>query len=145
MKAIEDNLRGSEPVDWNSIDWTKVNRNVRQLQVRIAKAERDGRDGKVRSLQRILTHSFSGRASAVKRVTQNKGKNTPGVDGELWHSSRHKGAAIERIERTKYKAHTLRPVYITKTNGKKRRCNPISFDRAIRRFTCPANPAGMSG
>ena len=33
-----------------------------------------GRTGKVKSLQWLLTHSFYGRALAVKRVTSNKGK-----------------------------------------------------------------------
>lgn len=28
----------SEPVDWKGINWKKVNRNVKQLQVRIVKA-----------------------------------------------------------------------------------------------------------
>ncbi|WP_110855855.1 reverse transcriptase N-terminal domain-containing protein [Paraburkholderia silvatlantica] len=28
----------------------------------------------------LLTHSCSGRAIAVKRVTENQGRNTPGVD-----------------------------------------------------------------
>jgi hypothetical protein len=31
-------------------------------------------------LQRLLTCSFSGKALAVKRVTENKGKRTSGVD-----------------------------------------------------------------
>jgi predicted nicotinamide N-methyase len=29
-------------VDWNSIDWKKVNRNARRLQVRIVKAIEEG-------------------------------------------------------------------------------------------------------
>jgi RNA-directed DNA polymerase len=132
MKVTNHNLRGSEPVDWNSIDWNKVNRNVRQLQVRIAKAEREGRIGKVRSLQRILTRSFGGRALAVKRVTENKGKDTPGVDGALWKTPRHKGVAVEWLARTRYKAQPLRRVYIPKSNGKMRPLGiPTISDRAM--------------
>ena len=63
-------------VDWHSIDWQHVNQNVRRLQARIVKATQDGRWGKVKALQRLLTHSFSGKALAVKRVTQNQGKRT---------------------------------------------------------------------
>jgi retron-type reverse transcriptase len=35
-------------------------------------------------LQRFLTRSFSGKAVAVKRVTENQGKHTPGGDGVTW-------------------------------------------------------------
>lgn len=69
---------------WADIDWTLIDRNVRKLQVRIAKATRDGNWRRVKALQRFLTRSFSGRAKAVRRVTENRGKKTPGVDGVLW-------------------------------------------------------------
>jgi RNA-directed DNA polymerase len=39
-------LAGAPPyraVDWNSIDWERVNRNVRRLQARIVKAIEEGR------------------------------------------------------------------------------------------------------
>ena len=61
-------------VDWHAIDWHAVNQNVRRLQTRIVKATQEGRWGKVKALQRLLTHSFSGKALAVKRVTDNHGK-----------------------------------------------------------------------
>jgi hypothetical protein len=61
-------------VDWNAIDWRKAHQNVRRLQVRIVKAMQEGRWGKVKALQRLLTHSFSGRVMAVRRVTENRGK-----------------------------------------------------------------------
>lgn len=57
-------------------------KNVRRLQARIVKATMEGRMGKVRALQHLLTHSHSGREMAVERVTSNAGKKTPGVDGE---------------------------------------------------------------
>lgn len=69
---------------WNSIDWNKANAYVKKLQMRIVKAHQQGRTGKVKSLQWLLTHSFYGRALAVKRVTSNKGKKTAGVDKILW-------------------------------------------------------------
>ena len=65
---------------WEQIDWAKCERQVGRLQARIVKATREGRWGKVKTLQWLLTHSFSGQALAVKRVTENQGKNTPGVD-----------------------------------------------------------------
>ena len=66
-------------VDWYTIDWRQVYRNVRRLQARIVKATQAGRWGKVQALQRLLTHSFSAKVVAVKRVTENQGKRTPGV------------------------------------------------------------------
>ena len=71
-------------VDWHAIDWPKVHTTVRRLQARIVQATKAGRWGKVKALQRLLTHSFSGKALAVKRVTENPGKRTPGVDGQTW-------------------------------------------------------------
>ena len=65
---------------WHSINWSKVWRNVRRLQARIVKATQQGRWNKARALQRLLTRSFSGKALAVRRVTENPGKHTPGVD-----------------------------------------------------------------
>ena len=58
--------------------------------MRIVKAHQQGRTGKVKSLQWLLTHSFYGRALAVKRVTSNKGKKTAGVDKILWSTPKLK-------------------------------------------------------
>src|SRR5437660_618392 len=69
---------------WGQIDWARCERTVNRLQVRIVKATKEGRWGKVKALQHLLTHSFSGRAMAVKRVTENRGRRTPGIDGEIW-------------------------------------------------------------
>ena len=63
-----------EKEDWHAINWQKVNRNVRRLQVRIVKATQEGRWGKVKAFQHLLTHSYSGKALAVRRVTENQGK-----------------------------------------------------------------------
>ena len=72
-----------EAVAWHDINWKKCHRNVRRLQARIVKAMKAGQKRKVRALQLILARSLSGRVMAVKRVTTNRGKNTPGVDGEI--------------------------------------------------------------
>ena len=69
---------------WHGINWADVHRQVRRLQARIVKATQEGRHNKVKALQWLLTHSFSGRALAVKRVTENQGKNTAGVDRVTW-------------------------------------------------------------
>lgn len=117
---------------WRSIDWKVARREVRRLQMRIAKAVKAGNNGKVKSLQWLLTHSFYAKALAVKRVTSNKGKNTPGVDGIIWKTSHAKVQAIYRLRQRGYKAQPLRRTYIPKTNGKKRPLSiPTMHDRAM--------------
>ena len=86
-------------VDWHSIDWQHVNKNVRRLQARIVKATQEGKWGKVNALQRLLTHSFSGKALAVRRVTENQGKRTAGVDGALWSTPTQKMLAVHALRR----------------------------------------------
>jgi len=95
-------------VDWCAIDWRAVHREVRRLQARIVKAVQEGRWGKVKALQRLLTHSFSGKALAVRRVTENQGKRTPGVDGEIWNTPAKKAKAIERLRQRGYQPQPLR-------------------------------------
>ena len=60
-------------VDWHASNWQKAPTIVRRLQARIVKATQVGRGGKVRALQRLLTHAFSAKAVAVKRVTEHHG------------------------------------------------------------------------
>src|SRR5882672_9105950 len=81
-------------IEWHAIDWRKVHHNVRRLQARIVKAVKENRWGKVKALQRLLTHSFSCKALAVKRVTENSGKKTPGVDKIIWDTPEKKATAI---------------------------------------------------
>ncbi len=105
---------------WERIDWSQCEQQVRRLQARIVKATQEGRRGKVKALQWLLTHSFCGRALAVKRVTNNQGKNTPGVDGAIWSTPASRYKAIDTLRRRGYQPHPLRRVYIPKANGKLR-------------------------
>ncbi len=43
---------------WSVINWRDVEAHVRRLQLRIAKAIKIRRYGRVKALQRLLTHSF---------------------------------------------------------------------------------------
>lgn len=105
---------------WHDIDWKAVDHNVRRLQARIVKATKEGRWGKVKALQRLLTHSFSGKAVAVRRVTENDGSDTPGVDQVIWDTPEKKAQAIATLKQRGYHPLPLRRVYIPKRNGKKR-------------------------
>src|SRR6266700_6612773 len=89
-------------VKWHRIDWSVAHRNVRRLQMRIVKATQEGKWGKVKALQHLLTHSQSGKALAVKRVTENDGKRTPGVDKVLWTTPEQKMAAVHTLRQRGY-------------------------------------------
>src|SRR5215831_14558115 len=110
----------SPGVAWQTINWRAVCRNVCRLQARIVKTTREGRWGKVKALQHLLTHSFSGKALAVRRVTENQGKRTPGVDGITWDTPEQKAVAITRLRQRSYRPQPLKRVYIPKRNGKLR-------------------------
>jgi len=121
-----------ESVSWHSIDWAKCYREVRRLQARIVKATREGKHSKVKALQWILTHSFSGKALAVRRVTENQGKRTPGVDRVTWSTPEAKSEAVLSLRRHGYRPRPLRRIYIPKANGKKRPLGiPTMKDRAM--------------
>ena len=108
-------------VAWDGINWADVQRQVRRLQARIVKATQAGKHNKAKALQWLLTHSFSGKALAVKRVTENKGKNTAGVDKVTWKTPEAKINAIASLKRRGYSTLPLRRVLIPKKNGTKTR------------------------
>ena len=120
------------PRNWRSIDWQRCERDVRELQVRIVKALKEGRIGKVKSLQRILVNSFAAKALAVRRVTSNKGGSTPGVDNITWLTDTERYKAISSLKTRGYRPKPLRRVYIPKKNGRMRPLGiPTIKDRAM--------------
>lgn len=132
ISAKSKSASSGRPEHWHHIDWGLVNRNVRGTQVRIAKAVQAGQWRRVYSLQRWLTRSFCARALAVKRVTENSGKRTSGVDGRLWATPKAKWKAIDDLKRRGYRPSPLRRVYIPKRNGKSRALGiPTMKDRAM--------------
>ena len=134
MTAQQHNAGASSghTTQWHEINWVKCVREVRRLQARIVKATQEGKHGKVKALQWMLTNSFSGKACAVKRVTGNRGKRTPGVDGKTWGTPSSKMKAMLSLKRRGYKPLPLRRIYIPKSNGKQRPLGiPTMKDRAM--------------
>ena len=118
--------------DWHSIPWKTVNETVRRLQARIVQATKAGKWHKVQALQHLLTHSFSGKSLAVRRVTENQGQNTPGIDRVTWKDPESKWMAIHNLQQRGYKALPLRRVYIPKANGTQRPLGiPTMKDRTM--------------
>lgn len=116
---------------WQSIDWHVIQANVRRLQIRIAKAVRENRWNKVKVLQRLLVKARATRLLAVRRVTTNRGRRTPGIDRVLWSTDAQKWEAVDQLGAPGYYPKPLRRVAIPKANGKKRYLGiPTMLDRA---------------
>src|SRR5215510_1177099 len=97
---------------WHGIDWAGCYRRVWSLQRRIVQAVQAGAWRKAKRLSYLLVHSFAARALAVRRVTENKGKKTPGVDGERWETPEQKAAAVTQIGQWRhYQPQPLKRVY----------------------------------
>jgi RNA-directed DNA polymerase len=117
---------------WSPIELEEVEKFVRKLQVAIAEATKARKWHEVRKLQFKLVNSFRAKLLAVKVVTSNKGKNTPGVDGQTWNSKAEKLNGAISLTATGYKPSPLRRVEIPKRNGKTRPLGiPTMRDRAM--------------
>lgn len=117
---------------WEEINFNKAEKYVKKLQKRIAVAYANDNHDVVMYLQHTLIHSFYAKALAIKYVSTNRGKNTPGVDGIVWNTSKLKFDAINDLRRRGYKHKPLRRIYILKSNGKRRPLSiPTMKDRAM--------------
>lgn len=118
--------------NWSRVDWSRVRAQVYRLQMRIAKAVREERWNRAKALSHLLTHSFYAKLLAVKQVTSNKGKRTPGIDRVLWKGAGQRWWAAQRLRSWGYRAQPLRRLYIPKSNGKQRPLGiPTMEDRAM--------------
>src|SRR5664279_5726755 len=57
----------------------------------------------------ILARSMT--VMAVRRVTENRGKRTPGIDGIIWDTPHKKSAGVESLHQRGYHPQPLRRVY----------------------------------
>ena len=133
MDTIPDSdVASAEWSAWHEISWSDTYQTVGKLQTRIAKATKAGNWRKVRSLQSLLTRSSSAKALAVRRVTENQGRKTPGVDGQTWSSPEEKWSAAQKLCSRGYKPSPLRRIHIPKASGGLRPLGiPTMRDRAM--------------
>ena len=130
MIKVTDDLKNDTEL-WNSINWVKVNQIVHRLQLRIVKAVKANNLQKVRSLQRLMARSQAAKLLAVKKVTSNRGKRTPGVDNMVLDTPGKKWRQAQQLNQPGYSSQPLKRVYVPKKNGKKRPLGiPTMQDRA---------------
>lgn len=118
---------------WKQINWKQAETYINRLQIRIVKAMQENKWRLVRRLQYLITHSFFGKALAVKRMISNKGKNTPGIDEKVWKTDKENLDALITLQINGYRASALRRIYIEKFGKKEKRRLGISTmkDRAM--------------
>jgi len=69
---------------------------------------------------------------AVRRVTENHGTHTPGVDRVIWNTPEKKTQAVNTLRQRGYQPLPARRVYIPKSNGKTRPLGILTMrDRAM--------------
>lgn len=109
---------------WHQIDWKAVNAEVTNLRERIFVASEENDLRKVGNLQKLMMRSTANKLQAIRRVTQtNKGKNTPGTDGEIITTPEERWELLQWLSDYNIKDWTPPPtrrVEIPKKNGKMR-------------------------
>jgi len=117
---------------WQYINWKQVVLTVKSIQSRIVKAVRAGRWNKVKVLQGILARSHAAKLLAIRRITENSGKRTAGIDGQKWNTPKAKFNGLKELTLKGYQPKAVRRINIPKKNGKKRPLGiPTMKDRAM--------------
>src|SRR5436189_1580652 len=87
-------------LDWDAVEWRRVEDDVRRLRQRIFTASQAGDLKKVRNLQKLMLRSRANALMSVRRVTElNAGRKTAGVDGKVVVSAPVKAALADRVRR----------------------------------------------
>jgi len=100
-------MKITSKVDWNSINWRKIQLRIWRIQRKIYDCSKRSEKFKVIKLQKTLISLLEAKFLAVRKVTQdNRGRRTAGVDG------------VRLLEPTK----RFQLAYSLKIDG---RCDPI--------------------
>jgi len=112
----------TEELKYSNINWDKCNKQVLKIQRKIIVAWKKEEKEKVEKLQETLVKSFAARAIAVRKVTTNEGKKTPGIDKVLIKTREEKEKLISELKNlNQYKAKPVKRVYIPKNKDKNKR------------------------
>jgi RNA-directed DNA polymerase len=120
-------------VEWNKLNWKKIQKSVFKLQKRIYKASLSGNTKEVRKLQKTMTRSWNAKLLATRQVTQdNTGKRTAGIDGVKSVPPNERSHLAQKLN-LKQRPLPARRIYIPKPGKDEKR--PLSIpamrDRAL--------------
>lgn len=131
FKTSEVKLNMENINSWKDIQWSKTEKFVFRLQLRIYKAAVNQEHEKMYKLQKLLISSKLAKYLAVKRVTKDdSGKKTPGVDNKLVTTPSERFALANKLT-LKGTSSPIKRVYLQYPDGKRRRLGiPTIEDRA---------------
>ena len=87
-------------LDWDAVEWRRVEGDVRRLRQRIFTATQAGDLKKVRNLQKLMLCSRANALLSVRRVTErNAGRKTAGVDGRVVLGAWEKAELADWLQR----------------------------------------------
>jgi RNA-directed DNA polymerase len=129
-------------LDWDAVEWRRVEGAVRRLRQRIFTATQAGDLKKVRNLQKLMLRSRANALLSVRRVTErNAGRKTAGVDGRVMLGAGEKAELADWLQRgaAVWRPKPVKRVFIPKANGKRRGLGiPVIADRALQALTVGA-------
>ena len=135
MDTVTVNGPEDEIIDWDAVQWHRVEDDVRRLRQRIFTATQAGDLKRVRNLQKLMLRSRANALLSVRRVTElNAGRKTAGVDGRVVLVEEEKAEMAAWLQRdtATWRPRPVKRVFIPKGNGKRRGLGiPVIADRAL--------------
>lgn len=122
---------------FKQVNWKSAYKWLEQKQSLLLEAYEKNNIGKVRHIQISILKDYRTTAIAVRRVTTNPGKRTPGTDGIIATTADERELLARKVYKimrnpSTYKPSTVKRVWIPKVRGTKRPLGiPTMIDRAV--------------